>query len=116
MWFGKNKSEMRTFLDVFVKEINMMNERKIECMIHGEKRMLKLYLLICCVDIVARAPMQGLVQFNSYNSCSWCLHHGEWQNGCVRFPIPHYRPKDREIAHDKSMENRLLNPEILSGV
>lgn len=27
------------------------------------------------------------------------MHPGEWQDGCVRFPILHYRPKDREVAY-----------------
>ncbi|XP_024892971.1 uncharacterized protein LOC112468153, partial [Temnothorax curvispinosus] len=98
MWFGKNKPEMNTFLHIFVKEMSMLNEKGIECTIHGEKRLLKLYMLICCVDAVARAPMQGLVQFNAYNSCSWCLHPGKWHDGCVRFPILHYRPIERDVV------------------
>lgn len=97
MWFGKNKPQMSTFLNIFVKEINAINNNGIECIINGEKRMLKLYMLISCVDAVARAPMQGLVQFNAYNSCSWCLHRGEWHDGCVRFPILNYRPIDRQV-------------------
>lgn len=56
-------------------------------------------MLVSCVDAVACAPMQGLVQFNGYDSCGWCMHPGKWQNGCVRFPILHYRPIDRDVAY-----------------
>lgn len=98
IWFGKNKPNMITFLDIFVKEMNAINKNGIECIVNGEKRKLKLYMLVSCVDAVARAPMQGLVQFNGYNSCSWCLHRGEWYDGCVRFPILNYRPADRQVS------------------
>ncbi len=30
-----------------------------------------------CVDSVARAPVQNIVQFNGYFGCSWCLEPGE---------------------------------------
>lgn len=99
MWFGKSKPEMSTFLQIFVKEMNLMNEHGIECTIHGEKQMLKLYILVACVDTVARATMQGLVQFNAYNSCNWCLHPGQWHEGSVKFPILPYRPVEREVIH-----------------
>lgn len=78
--------------------MNRMNEKGITCTIHGKERLLKLYMFISCVDAVARAPMQGLVQFNAYNSCSWCLHPGQWHDGSVRFPILHYRPINRQVA------------------
>lgn len=101
MWFGKNKPNMTTFLNIFVEELNLINRNGIECVIHSEKRMLKLYMLVSCVDAVARAPMQGFVQFNGYYSCGWCLHPGKWVGGCVRFPILHYRPADRQVANTK---------------
>lgn len=75
--------------------MNIINKKGIECIIYGDKRIFKLYLLASCVDAVARAPMQELIQFNGYSSCGWCLHPGEWQDGCVRFPIFHYCSKER---------------------
>lgn len=117
MWFGKNKPKMNTFLNIFVKEMNAINNNGIECIINGEKRKLKLYMLVSCVDAVARAPMQGLVQFNSYNSCGWCLHHGEWHDGCVRFPILNYRPIDRQVELTvKNGESAIKKGTTIAGV
>lgn len=94
--------------------MNIINENGIKCVINGETRMLKLYMLVSSVDSVARAPMQGIVQFNGYYSCNWCLHPGEWVNRCVRFPILHNHPISRQVADTKKkMENKLLYPEIL---
>ncbi|XP_011873160.1 PREDICTED: uncharacterized protein LOC105564968 [Vollenhovia emeryi] len=116
MWFGKSKPDMSTFLHIFVTEMNIMNEMGIECTIHGEKRMLKLYMLISCVDAVARAPMQGLVQFNAYNSCSWCLHPGKWHDGAVRFPILHYRPIHRDVCTIQNGQQAVTSGTVIIGV
>ncbi|XP_058802739.1 uncharacterized protein LOC131670810 [Phymastichus coffea] len=56
------------------KEFNY--ENGFEVQLHNETRKLYVYALCCCVDSVARAPMQGLVQFNGYYGCNWCLHPG----------------------------------------
>ena len=78
LWFGKNKPDMSVFLDTFVKEINELTESGISCTIRGEDRLIKPYAVCCCVDTVARAPMQGIIQFNGKSGCNWCLHPGEW--------------------------------------
>lgn len=49
MWFGKNKPEMSIFLNIFVKEMNKINEKGIECIINGEKR---IYLNYTCWYLV----------------------------------------------------------------
>lgn len=125
MWFGKSKPDIKIkiFLEIFVNEMNIINKNEIKCVIKGETRMLKLYMLILCVDSVvnvvvdSRAPMQGLVQFNGYYSCSWCLHPGQWVDGCVRFPILHNRPINRQVVNIiKSGEQANTSGNIIQGV
>lgn len=36
MWFGKSKPDMKTFLNIFVKEMNIINKNGIKCVINGE--------------------------------------------------------------------------------
>ncbi|XP_049513338.1 uncharacterized protein LOC119466411 isoform X2 [Dermacentor silvarum] len=31
--------------------------------------------------------MQNVLQFNGYYGCSWCLHPGEFIEGCVKYPV-----------------------------
>ena len=78
LWFGKNKPDMSVFQNAFVDEINDLSKSGIPCTILGEERLVIPYALCCCVDTVARAPMQGIVQFNGKYGCNWCLHPGEW--------------------------------------
>ena len=66
-----------TFLRPFVNQMNTYSNNGILCNLSGENKLIKLYALCCFVDSVARAPIQGLIQFNSYFGCSWCSHPGK---------------------------------------
>lgn len=66
LWFGKCKPQMSIFLDSFVEKMNEISNSGIRCSIKGGTLTIKLYALICCVDTVARAPMNGTMQFNAF--------------------------------------------------
>ncbi|KAL7289590.1 hypothetical protein TKK_0016557 [Trichogramma kaykai] len=78
LWFGKNKPEMNTFLKVFVDTLQKISVDGINCVFQNSiAKNIKLYAVCCCVDSVARAPMQGITQFNGFYGCNWCLHPGK---------------------------------------
>uniref|UniRef100_A0ABD2WY09 Uncharacterized protein n=1 Tax=Trichogramma kaykai TaxID=54128 RepID=A0ABD2WY09_9HYME len=93
--FGPNKPDMTIFLDKFV---DLINNIRIPCTINNQERLLKIYILTCCVDAVARAPIQGIKQFNGHYGCSWCLHPGVTV-GVKRFPVMRKQPELRQ--HDE---------------
>ncbi|KAL7299457.1 hypothetical protein TKK_0007698 [Trichogramma kaykai] len=97
---------MTIFLDKFVALINNV---EISCIIKNEIRSLRLHILTCCVDAAARAPIQGIKQFNGHYGCNWCLHPGV-THGVKRFPILKDIPNFRE--HEE-MVNLMLeaNPD-----
>ena len=110
LWFGRDKPNMTTFLSPFVEQINSYSQRGIRCSIGGEVRYIKVYGLCCCVDSVARAPMQGTVQYNGFFGCNWCLHPGEsikhGKGFARKYPIPNedeqqpvLRTIDRTLMH-----------------
>uniref|UniRef100_A0ABD2XFI0 Uncharacterized protein n=1 Tax=Trichogramma kaykai TaxID=54128 RepID=A0ABD2XFI0_9HYME len=76
LWFGKNKPNMNTFMGVFVNYINVYSKEGITCTIKSKQMKVKLFALCCCVDSIARSPMQGMTQFNGRYGCNWCLHPG----------------------------------------
>lgn len=78
LWFGKTKPNMNIFLKPFVNIMNELTQSGIMCKTRDSVKCVKIYSILCCVDSVARAPMQGLTQFNGRYGCSWCLHPGEW--------------------------------------
>uniref|UniRef100_A0ABD2WQP1 Uncharacterized protein n=1 Tax=Trichogramma kaykai TaxID=54128 RepID=A0ABD2WQP1_9HYME len=77
LWFNEKKPDMILFMDKFVNMFNNITSQGIRCNIKNEDITITPYIVSCCVDSVARAPMQGMKQFNGYYGCNWCLHPGE---------------------------------------
>ena len=71
LWFGKDKPDMNVFLAPFVQNMNQLSENDVKCIINGEERIIKVYTLVSCVNSVARAPKQGLTQFNGRYGYNW---------------------------------------------
>ncbi|XP_031776872.1 uncharacterized protein LOC107981308 isoform X1 [Nasonia vitripennis] len=96
---------MSVFLSTFVDVINKLTSEGISCNVKNKNKVLKLHVLTCCVDSVARAPVQGIKQFNGKYGCSWCLHPGEWAEGSMRYPLLTYYVNDRD--HEKTVNDML---------
>lgn len=108
LWFGKCKPEKNVFLKPFIEDMNKLSETGIRCKLNNVERIIKVFCLVCCVDSVARAPMQGLHQFNGEYGCNWCLHPGKWvvkknnpDSGSYKYPLL-----------DSAFENRNLNDSL----
>lgn len=119
LWFNKIKPSMETFLYPLVNQINNFSRDGIECTIQGEVRKLKLFILLCCVDTVARAPVLGKMQFNAHFGCDWCEHPGEWHTGSMRYPVlfetPRKRDKETTINYMMQVES-MENPTPIYGI
>ena len=106
LWFGKDKPNMKVFLAPFVESMNILSIKGVQCNINGIEQCIKIFPLVCCVDAVARAPVQGFSQFNAHHSCGQCLHPGEWvrssnkmrSSGCIKYPLLNTVPKRRNVA------------------
>lgn len=69
IWFHKKKPDMNVFLAPLVDMIETLSSSPFEVIINNEKKKMKLFVIICCVDSIARAPIQGIKQFNGmYNT------------------------------------------------
>lgn len=85
LWFGRSKPNMNIFVKTFAQHVNNLNVDGISCEILDRLLKIRLYPICCCVDTTARAPLQGLTQFNGYFGCNWCLHPGK--------PVKHKKKK-----------------------
>lgn len=105
LWFGKDKPNMNVFLKPFVEYMNDLSKKGVDCIIEGKNLCIKIFTLICCVDAVARAPVQGFSQFNGSYGCGQCLHPGEWvrnnsnnpRSGNIKYPLLDTVPKGRNV-------------------
>ena len=108
IWFNKKKPNMTVFLDPMVDIMNELEEKGIMCTIKEENRQIKVYTLVCCVDTVARGPIQGISQFNAKCSCNWCLNQGE-HIGSMRYIVENNVP-DRNAKDTITLMNLSVDP------
>ena len=89
LWFGKDKPKMNIFLKPFVEYMNKLANVGVKCKINNAERFIKVHTICSCVDSAARPPMQGIIQYNGYYGCSWCMHPGVYipaiRDGCVKY-------------------------------
>lgn len=66
IWIGQSKPNLPAFIGSFVDNIcSKLVQIGDECQIQNETRNLKLYIIGSVADAVARAPVQGTMQFNA---------------------------------------------------
>ena len=74
LYYGTRKPDTNVILKPFIDELETLHSEGINCKIAGRgEHVVKVHTLICSVDSVVRAPLQGLMQFNSSFGCSFCL-------------------------------------------
>ncbi|KAL7301960.1 hypothetical protein TKK_0005551 [Trichogramma kaykai] len=119
LWFNKNKPDMTIFLKIFVQLINRLSDSGIPCIIKGEEIIIKVYCILCCVDTVARAPMQGLTQFNVKYGCNLYLHPTEYY-GTTRYPyyenLPALRTANQTIDYMLRLSSEMKTGNSIYGV
>ncbi|XP_008213154.1 uncharacterized protein LOC100678713 isoform X3 [Nasonia vitripennis] len=105
LFFNKHKPDMTVFLGTFVDMMNRLTKDGIPCVINAKDRLLKLHIISSCVDSVARAPIQGIKQFNGRCACSWCLHPGVWVEDAMKYPLltTSINPRDHESTINDMM-------------
>jgi len=76
LWFG-SKPSIHTFLSPFVDQMNSLSENGITWTYGGCGMKSRVFFTTVAADSVARAPLQGMKQFNGKNGCPYCLNPGE---------------------------------------
>ena len=59
LWFGKNKPNMLSFFGPITNFLKRLSQNGIECELKESVLIVVLYTIAACVDVLARAPMQG---------------------------------------------------------
>ncbi|KAJ8665791.1 hypothetical protein QAD02_007453 [Eretmocerus hayati] len=78
IYFGKDKPDGTSYTKVFVEKANDLSNNGVKCNIKNEEVVIKLFFICACMDCVARAPAQGVTQYNGECGCNWCLNPGVW--------------------------------------
>lgn len=60
--------------------MNKLSEFGINVKFSKETRNVKVYAVCCCVDSIARSPMQGIHQWNGKHGYNFCMDEGVHTN------------------------------------
>ena len=77
LWFGNQKPNFDLFFKDMVDEIQLLSTNGFNWKMNNTVMNSTADLIAVCVDNVARASVQGFLQFNAYFGCSWCHQPGE---------------------------------------
>ncbi|XP_077499274.1 uncharacterized protein LOC144110296 isoform X1 [Amblyomma americanum] len=117
LWFGKDKPHMGIFQGAFVEVMNKLSQEGFDLNYEGRKQNFKAFCTCCAVDSVARAPMQGVTQFNGYHGCNWCLQKGERVGRATKYPVEDKDSAERsEEQMVSDMETAIVEGRPVNGV
>jgi len=77
LWFGKQKPSFETFLTPFVDQCIDLSDNGFTWRLSGLDIRSRVFFVIVSADSVARAPLQGLKQFNGQFGCPFCYNPGK---------------------------------------
>jgi hypothetical protein len=77
LWFGQKKPCFETFLPPFVDQCNSLSDEGLSWTCNELKLTSYVFFTIIAADSVARAPLQGLKQYNGSYSCPFCFNPGQ---------------------------------------
>ena len=46
-----------------------------------------MFVIVACVDTIARISLNGTIQFNGHYGCDWCEHPGKYHARSMRYPL-----------------------------
>lgn len=104
LWFGKDKPKMELFQGAFVDAMNVLGDDGFLLEFEGEEKLFKAFCLCSAVDSVARAPMQGVTQFNGHQGCNWCLQDGEKVGKVLKYTVQKDADERTEAQMLRDME------------
>lgn len=116
LWFGREKPHMEMFQDVFVEDMKELSTRGFSFNYKGTVQVFRAFCICCAVDSVARAPMQGVTQFNGFYGCNWCLQEGERVGKAHKYPVVLHCPERTEQQMISDMESAVRDGGRPNGV
>ncbi|XP_077535918.1 uncharacterized protein LOC144148211, partial [Haemaphysalis longicornis] len=119
LWFRKEKPHMGIFQAPLVETMHSLADEGFLLHHKGKEKLFRGFCICCAVDSVARAPMQGMKQFNAYYGCNWCLHPGDTLGGkVVKYPVEQNAVERSEKQMVEDMEKAAMQdkPKPFNGV
>ena len=124
-WVGQEKPSMAILLKPIKQLLSRLQNTGITVSTSGQQlRKIIIQPLFGVVDLIAKAPVLNMVQFNGANGCPVCVHPGVWNRTRLYLPGTEYPLRtDASMRHDASSAQRekttingIKGPSALTGV
>jgi hypothetical protein len=113
LWFGKNKPSFCTFLKPFVDQCVDLSENGFNWHLNGLEMKSRVFFVILSADSVARAPLQGLKQFNGQYGCPFCYNPGKCFRSAGKFRKWIYPPSANKKYMKRTEESWIDDLKLL---
>ena len=125
MWIGVDKPDMTTLLRGTVRMLENARDFGLRLVTPNGPRMFHFKPLIGVFDLVAKAPILNMHQFNGKYGCSSCLIPGVWNSGSRRYLPGEKYPRRthnsiltaaNQASHTKTVVKGIKGPSILKSI
>ena len=114
LWVGQTKPNMDIILTPILQEISRINNMGFSLMMPEGSKVVRIKLLFGIFDLIAKAQVLKMKQFNGSYGCPTCLHPGEYHSNQV-YPPASY-PLRTEEKIERAIERGQASGEIIEGI
>ena len=100
LWVGHCKPQMEIFLPVLTKELDRLNTTGVSVRTSFGHTTIRMKPLFGVFDLIAKAPVINMKQFNGKHGCPSCLHPGTRLHTQVYPPGTYHKRSNASINRD----------------
>lgn len=104
LYYDESKPDYLELFKPLCEEIERINETGI----HINNTVFKIYVTHGVFDLVAKAPILNMVQYNGRYGCGYCYHPGESLNRLIRYTQLNYKPEYRTHGEVTAAMEKIL--------
>lgn len=105
VWQGPVKPSMDVILGPVLKKLQQIHEHGVGFQSPNGPKVARAQLLMAAFDLPAKAMATNFVQYNGYNSCTYCLDDGEHRaNRHIFLPIEEHKPRSMALITKNAEE------------
>lgn len=114
IWAGQSKPPMDVLFESLLSMFGQLSSHGVTLRISALSIRVKFQPLFGCFDLVAKAPILNMHQFNGKHGCPACLNPGVWTTS--RYYLPGTYPLRDNCSIKKAAEDAIKLREITNGI
>ncbi len=115
IWVGQNKPDMHTLLSPILQRLDKLATIGFSFLSPEGWKTVRVKLLFGVFDLIAKAAVLNMKQFNGEHGCPTCLHPGERHSRTQTYP-PSYFPIRTQDGIEKAIQEGKQRGIIIEGI